>query len=161
MKGAIDHGLPWTPRHVQEANAACYRLAAEASARGDAGIARRFADSVWGASATSAGSFVALLALLLDPRIDAGKILRTVRARAEGREGREEETVEKRWRVRLANGHYKAPSDDMPSGVHIDQAWHSTERHLAVGVADATPGARVVRVTLTRRRILPAPKGGS
>ena len=79
------------------------------------------------------GSFVATLALLIDPHVDAARILRTVRARAEGREVVE---VETRWKVRFALG---------------DEESDGTEAY-ARARARSFHGARVVRVTLTRRR---------
>jgi hypothetical protein len=78
---------PWTAKHVNEAKAALYRLAADAAAKGDSEVARAIAAGItWSSTTATVGSFVAALALHLDPRVDAARILATVCARAEGRE---------------------------------------------------------------------------
>lgn len=92
-----DEKKPWTEKHVNEAKAALYRLAAEDAARGNSERAHLISAAVtWTSSTATLGGFVAELARFLDRRVDAARILATVRARAEGREV---VTVETFWRV--------------------------------------------------------------
>jgi hypothetical protein len=149
---------PWTRRHVEESDAAFYRLASEATVRGDAGSAACFADCVrLSAAAASEWLFAEALARLLVTHRDAAKILRMVRARAEGREV---VTVEVFWRVRLADGRYMPKhGGDSPCRAPTE-AWSGPRQHAETARVVEGPGARVVRVTLTRRRIVRAPKGG-
>lgn len=159
MKGAVEEVKPWTEKHVHEAKAALYRLTAEDAASGDSERARGTASAVtWKSSTATLGGFVDALMRIEKPHVDAARILRTVRDRAEGREV---VTIETFWRVGLANGRYEANDDDGPPGVSVEDAWRCAERHHAVSVMACEPGSRVVRVTLTRRRIVRATKGGS
>ncbi len=133
----------WTIGHAHQAKAALGRLAAEADAEGKDDLAASIRYTLRTDDHTaSIGAFVAALALHVDPRVDVERVLSRVCARAEGREVVE---VETHWRVRRR---------DVP-----DLHYGKDEVH-ARRIAALMPGRRVVRVTLTRRRILKAKKGG-
>ena len=78
---------------------------------------------------------------------------RQVRARAEGRV---ETTVENFFRVRLADGRYSSDNADGFATANVREAREIQACHgtAADQCAARYPGAAVVNVTLTRRRIL-------
>ena len=138
----------WTERHADEAKAALLRLAADALSAGDLASARAICLTASREDATtSIGAFVAALALHLDPRVDAAKLLATARARAEGREVVETEVF---WRVRFADGSYIQTLGGTP--IRFAKC---EDANAAASNATKQGDLRVVRVTLTRRRILP------
>ena len=160
MKGAVEQAKPWTERHVAEVKAALYRLAAEEVVTGSQGRAKDILGLAFKPESTESASRFLMRLWLIDPNRseeDRQSILRRVRDRAEGREVVEVETF---YRVKLANGRYEANDDDAPRGVSVEDAWRSAERDRAVSVMACEPGSRVVKVTLTRRRIVSVTKGG-
>ncbi len=146
--------LPWTPDHERAAVRCCYEVAARLLASpGAMHLARRLTPQ---AAATSI-SQDALETALLFAGLTAAEVqreVRRVRARAEGRVSLDEPEVF--WRVRLADGRYSVGPSGVPSS-EIWDAWPFAEHRGAVSEAKDYPGARVVRVTITRRRILRAP----
>jgi hypothetical protein len=149
----------WTAKHVNEAKAALYRLAAEAIAKGDSDRARDLgllAAERW--PTESENGFITALIPHTTLARDAVRIRRTVRARADGREV---ETVEVFWRVKLASGAYADtdPDNDSSTADAKTSTTHFEQRFQADIEKKGWPpskGVRVVRVTLTRRRILRA-----
>lgn len=94
------------------------------------------------------------------PPDEIDREVRRVRARADGREV---ETVEVFWRVKLASGAYADtdPDNDSSTADAKTSTTHFEQRFQADIEKKGWPpskGARVVRVTLTRRRILCAEK---
>ncbi len=146
---------PWTAKHVNEAKAALYRLGADYAAKGQHADAFSCVHVIGEQEATATyRGFVTALGFVR--RIYATRILRTVCARAEGREVVENETF---FRVRFADGRYVPENvDDDSSDAVAADAKRCVDRMHATEVAYRA-GAPV-RVTLTRRRILKAKKGG-
>lgn len=136
---------PWTPRHVNEAKAALYRLAAEAILKGDLAGADSFmrlaADEQ---ITTSEGTFQLGLIVCSLSAEAVEREMRWVRARAEGRVV---ETVETQWLVRGNRG--------ASSSFGTDDDAESRARTFA----KLRAGRRVVRVNITRRRIRRAEEG--
>lgn len=147
---------PWTEKHVNEAKAALFRLAAEAIAKGDAlkaMMAKSLADGIADVTASEVNLAAELRHILaLDASVVA-KILRTVRARAEGREV---VTVKKFYRLRLPSGCYTPRNDMDMSDTDPDTAARFDDLGSAETEAKCWHNVRIVPVTLTRRRIVRA-----
>ena len=140
--------LQWTEKHVIEATAVLWRMAANLVcnksflAEGHDAAAR---DAIPRWAATEAG-FIECATFYIGAPAASGLADR-VRARAEGREEVADETF---WRVRFQDGR--------PATIGGTSDVKFSRREEADDVATRALGARVVHVTLTRRRIARAPE---
>lgn len=124
---------PWTEKHVAEAKAALYRLAADAAARGATSLSLTWAGrAIYGTDTAREADFLRAL----HPAADFARILRTVRARAEGREVIE---VSTKLFVRFVDVYPDEETDD--------------EEYARARCVEY-PGAYLVRFTLKRTRFL-------
>ena len=161
MKAAVAQAKPWTEKHVAEARAV-FCDAAKASILRGSDSATRALDGARGAEASSVAAsseeWFRLYLSYLDgfgqtSAIDAA--VRRVRARAEGREVVEVETF---YRVRHVDGLYEPRVGLAEERVEVADAWRTDDIDWARRLAGwANDGAHVVRVTLTRWRIVRAP----
>ena len=159
MKAAVAQAKPWTKKHVIEACNAVSRAADDVARSGD--IDR--AASIWGAILWSAANEDHLRDGLAEafpndwPCVDR-EVCR-VRDRAEGREVVEVEVeVEDFYRVKLPDGRYTPNAAVFTPASSRRGAARFRHRGDAANEAKCWTGARVVRVTLTRRRITRAEK---
>ena len=153
----------WTYRHVNEATAELLRLVADCAATGDprSALTRVAHAAFHPATTANVGSFRKALVRLFNARyVDFDRIIRTVRARADGREVVEVETF---YRVKLVDGRYERNRAPGQACVGCDDAQRFEHRADADANATHWPRsfvARVVRVTLTHRRIVRVAKEG-
>lgn len=154
------HGLqakPWTERHIAEARAVFCDAAKTSILRGSDNDTRALDGARLVSPAPSSEAWFRDYLSYVDgfgqnSAIDAA--VRRVRARAEGREVVE---VETRWRVRHVDGLYEPRpglgEDEVEEHAEADDAWWTDDHDTARDIAEcANDGARVVKVTLTRRR---------
>ncbi len=154
---------PWTTKHKLCARAAALRLQAErlevsTGSLSDTLDARRFA--LIAASNIYLSSEQAFRGALVKAGcVEVDRIVRWLRARAEGRE--DVIVEEPYFRVRLPDGRYEHHREGMPPTDVRELARRFVHGTHADQVAARTTGARVVRVIVTRRRISrTAPKKG-
>lgn len=151
---------PWTEKHVAEARAVFCDAAKKSIVRGSDSGTRALDGARFGSVGPASEYWLRRYLSYLDgfgqnAAIDAA--VRRVRARAEGCEVVE---VEVFWRVKLADGRYQRDGENS-IGAGPAKVAQRFERE-ATADANATThwppsfGSRVVRVTLTRRRIVRA-----
>ena len=160
MKAAVAQAKPWTEKHVAEARAVFCDAAKASILRGSDSGARAF-DGAFGIGKSFASSSEEWFRRYLNyldgfgqtSAIDAA--VRRVRARAEGREV---VVVETFYRVRHVDGLYEPRVGLAEERVEVADAWRTDDIDWARRLAGwANDGAHVVRVTLTRWRIVRAP----